>query len=182
VPSPRSVASVVDTSQRHAKAEAVFVLLVELAASPAGYTRLAAALPLARVPLLLLGDRPAPGVAALVLRLLGACVRASGSFARKFELVSGWSILRTVLPRAWDADVHAAAFDILLGRDGTQGKESESTQVTCPHICPAIFTSLRRGLETVAGQTSSLHGSASPRQSISIPDGTFSISAERDLY
>ncbi|RDB25611.1 Beige 1 [Hypsizygus marmoreus] len=40
----------------------------------------------------------------------------SPSFSRKFELISGWSVLKTVLPYCWDPRVNEAAFDVLLGR------------------------------------------------------------------
>jgi hypothetical protein len=75
----------------------------------------------------------------------------SSSFTRKFELVSGWSILRIVLPSAWDPSVHEAAFDILLGRLAERkAAHTASTTVVCAHIVPAIFAALHRGLRAVA--------------------------------
>jgi hypothetical protein len=163
----------VDTAARKDKAEQALTLFLKLLSQPETYARFAGSLPLARVALLLLGDRPAPFVAVQVLRMLATCLVRSTGFARKFELVSGWSILKTVLPRAWAPEVHVAAFDVLLGRDPTASRASshkgkdkphesvngdnsenkeDSTQIACPYICPAIFTSLRRGLETVASQ------------------------------
>jgi hypothetical protein len=74
----------------------------------------------------------------------------SSSFSRKFELVSGWSILRIVLPSAWDPSVHEAAFDILLGRvSEKKAAHTASLTVVCTHIVPAIFAALYRGLDAV---------------------------------
>jgi hypothetical protein len=173
--SPRSAASVVlDAAVRRERAEQALALLVSLAGDPTCYARFAGALPLARVALLLLGDRPSPFVAVHILRLLGICLRGSTGFARKFELVSGWSILKTVLPRAWDPAVHQAVFDIMLGRDdAAKGEEAPSELVVaCPYIVPSVFTSLRRGLETIAsqmqGRRDSMSVSSSRRSSVSL--------------
>ncbi|KAF9062084.1 hypothetical protein BDP27DRAFT_1428288 [Rhodocollybia butyracea] len=37
-------------------------------------------------------------------------------FLRKFELISGWNVLKTVLPGCWSSNVNELAFDVLLGR------------------------------------------------------------------
>ena len=72
----------------------------------------------------------------------------SSSFSRKFELVSGWSILRIVLPCAWDPGVHEATFDILLGHVAEKkASHTASTTVVCSHIVPATFVALHRGLD-----------------------------------
>jgi hypothetical protein len=154
VASPRSVISVVDRIHSHDKAELVLDAFISILSSPTHYNKLAAALPLARVCLLLLGDRPSSFIVCGVLKLLGLCLAASSSFSRKFELVSGWSILKTVVPRAWDTQVQTATFDILLGRNSRarEDKTNDLKTVVCPHICPTIFASLRRCLEIVIGQ------------------------------
>jgi hypothetical protein len=171
LPSPRSTLSVgLDPAARRDKAEQALALFVALAGDPECYVRFAGALPLARVALLLLGDRPSPFVAAQVLRLLGTCLRGSTGFARKFELVSGWSILKTVLPRAWDPAVHRAAFDVMLGRHVAASApvaNAEALVVACPYIVPAVFTSLRRGLETVASQMTGRRDSAPSSRAVS---------------
>ncbi len=110
--------------------------------------RFSATLPLTRVYLLLLGDKPSSFVAKQVLDLIALSLNKSKSFSRKFELVSGWTIVKTVLPDAWDANVHAAAFGILLGQDEVQGPF-----VTCSHIFPAILGSLTRLLAIVAHES-----------------------------
>jgi hypothetical protein len=109
--------------------------------SPDCYTRISVTLPLTRIYLLLLGDRPSSFVAKQVLDLLAISLDKSKSFSRKFELVSGWTVLKTVLPHSWDADVHAVAFRILLGQAEDQGPI-----VACSHIFPAILSSLTRML------------------------------------
>lgn len=101
------------------------------------YTRFSIALPVTRVYLLLLGDSPSSFVAKQVLDLIAISLNRSKSFNRKFELVSGWTILKTVLPHVWDADIHSAVFGILLDQTQDQGPV-----VTCSYILPAILNSL----------------------------------------
>ena len=122
--------------------------LLAILSVPSEYTKFTATLPLTRICILLLGEHPTPIVATQVLLLIAMSLNVSSSFSRKFELVSGWSVLRIVLPSAWDPSVHEAVFDVLLGR--TPRKNSAQTTVVCPHIVPAIFTALHRGLDTVA--------------------------------
>ena len=94
----------------------------------------------------------------------------SSAFSIKFELVSGWNVLRKILPAVWDPEVNRAAFDLLLGRanvslgDGggsqvptptsaTRREEKErttSTTVLCTHILPRIISALQTGLIAVA--------------------------------
>lgn len=138
------------------KAEQVLESLVSMLSSPTYYTKFTAALPLTRICLLLLGVRPTPVVASLVLLLIGISLGSSSSFSRKFELVSGWSVLKTVLPGAWDPSVHEAAFDILLGRVASYKNVvgPASNTVVCPYIMPPILCALQRGLEVVANQSS----------------------------
>jgi hypothetical protein len=90
-------------------------------------------------------------VAAHVLHLIAMSLGVSASFNRKFELVSGWSVLRIVLPSAWDPSVHEAAFDILLGRV-VEKAHTASTTVVCAYVVPAIFAALHRGLDTISRQ------------------------------
>lgn len=140
-----------DKTNRREKAEQVLEALVHLLATPSLLTKFAAALPLSRVLLLLLGEHPSPVVAAQILILLNLVLYASPSFNRKFELVSGWMVLRTVLPAAWDPSVHVAAFDLLLGRVYVAGKPPPSgpTSIICPYILPSILASLHYGLDRV---------------------------------
>lgn len=104
--------------------------------------KFAAAVPFTRICLLLLGDRPSPTVGTQVLKLVRISIDTSQTFVRKFELVSGWAILKNVLPYAWSKDVHQVAFDILLDYKG-----NDKTIVRCPNIIPAIIASLHRGLQ-----------------------------------
>jgi hypothetical protein len=153
--------------RRRVKATLVLEALVSLLTTSRDlFVKFAATLPLARVCLLLLGDRPAPAVARQVLLLLGAGMNCSSSFGRKFELVSGWSALRSALPGCWDPGVRDAACGVLLGRTGAGGKvlrgkdagvgangtmasDAGTTTVVCPQIMPAILAALHRGLDGV---------------------------------
>lgn len=149
------------------KAEPVFGRLVKILTIQAYYTKFTAILPMTRILLLLLGERPSSYIAVQVLTLIAISIKVSSSFSRKFELVSGWSVLKTILPTAWDLSVNKAAFDLLLGRvDGnlaasqaptptsaTRKVEKEmktSTTVSCTHIIPTILSALQTGLITVA--------------------------------
>lgn len=118
------------------------MLVSLLCSSPQLLQKFAAAVPFTRICLLLLGDRPSPTVAAEILKLVCMSIDVSQTFIRKFELVSGWIILKNVIPYAWSKDVHQAAFDILLDHRG-----DDKTIVRCPNIIPAIIASLHRGLE-----------------------------------
>jgi hypothetical protein len=146
-----SSASRLDKTNRREKAEQVLEALVHILATPNLLTKFAGALPLSRVLLLLLGEHPSPVVASQILILLSLILNISSSFNRKFELVSGWMVLRTVLPAAWDPSVHVAAFDLLLGRVYVAGKHPSTgpTNVLCPYILPSILASLQYGLERV---------------------------------
>lgn len=144
--SPRSMISRIDHQNAQYKAEQVFKMLVTILDNPAMFTKFSAALPLTRICLLLLGDRPSPLAATLVLRMISIALGVSTSFSRKFELVSGWNVLKLFLPYGWDASVQDAAFDILLGR--SRDKREIVPTVLCPHIVPAIFASLKMGLDS----------------------------------
>lgn len=144
----------VDREHAREKAEQVLECLTTILSSPGKLEKFSAALPLARICILLLGDHPTSVVASQILLIIGLTLNQSSSFNRKFELVSGWSILRSALPGAWDPSVHVAAFDILLGRSASDIHRSPQTlkppKVSCPYILPAILSSLDRGLTDVA--------------------------------
>ncbi|KAI8986856.1 beach-domain-containing protein [Trametes punicea] len=143
--SPRSILSRIDSQNAQYKAEEVFKVLVSILDDLTMFNKFTAALPLTRICLLLLGDRPSPTTAMLVLKLIAIALGMSTSFNRKFELVSGWNVLKLVLPHVWDPQVQNAAFDVLLGR--SRGKEAVPV-VVCPHIVPAIFASLKMALDS----------------------------------
>jgi hypothetical protein len=144
----------VDREHSQEKAEQVLECLTTILSSPGKLEKFSAALPLARICLLLLGEHPTSVVASQILLIIGLTLNHSSSFNRKFELVSGWSALRIALPGAWDPSVHVAAFDVLLGRFGSDIHRSPQTfnppKVSCPYILPAILCSLDRGLTNVA--------------------------------
>ncbi|KAH9975416.1 beach-domain-containing protein [Lactifluus volemus] len=142
VSSPASVLSRIDHDGAHEKAEHLFKVFVSLISESSDcYSRFSVTLPLTRIYLLLLGDKPSSFVAKQVLDLIAISLNKSKSFSRKFELVSGWTVLKTVLPDVWDANIHAVAFSILLGHAGDQGPV-----VACSHIFPAILSSLTKML------------------------------------
>ncbi|TBU31477.1 beach-domain-containing protein [Dichomitus squalens] len=144
--SPRSVISRIDHLNAQYKAEQVFRMLVSTLDNPAMFNQFTAALPLTRICLLLLGDRPSSLTATLVLRMISTALSISISFSRKFELISGWNVLKLVLPYGWDASVQDAAFDVLLGR--SRDKKEIIPTVICPYIVPAIFSSLKMCLDS----------------------------------
>jgi len=152
VPSPRSVISRIDHDHTREKAERVLEMLVSiLSDSRECFMRFAAALPLTRICLLLIGHRSSSTVATEILKLLDISLNTSRSFSRKFELVSGWTILKSVLPYAWDSNVHAVAFRILLGGQGSRAQSPGGVPVVvCPNIMPAILASLNKELQTIA--------------------------------
>jgi len=118
-----------------------------------------------RIILLFLGDRPSSVVSVQTLNLIGTSIRVSSAFSRKFELVNGRNVLRTILLAVWDPDVNRAAFDLLLGRTSvnlgggggsqvptptlaTRREEKErttNTTVSCTHILPTIISALQTG-------------------------------------
>ncbi|KAL4258196.1 Beach-domain-containing protein [Pleurotus pulmonarius] len=147
--SPLSIVSRLDQTGAREKAEHVFAALLSILSSSTSYTRFAVSLPHTRIPLLLLGDRPSPIIATRVLTLVGMSLHASPTFSRKFELISGWNVLKAVLPRAWDHNVNEAAFGILLGRGGANANAGGNV-VVCPQIVPAILCALKEGLESMS--------------------------------
>ncbi|EPQ51421.1 beach-domain-containing protein [Gloeophyllum trabeum ATCC 11539] len=147
--SPKSVSSVIDSSHVRERAERVLEILVDILSDRAAYNKFTGALPATRIYLLLLGDRPSPAVAKQILLLIGISINISTSFIRKFELVSGWNMVKTVLPYGWDYTVHPAAFGVLLGTIGNSAPPSTPV-VACPQIMPAILASMQRGLTRVS--------------------------------
>lgn len=146
--SPRSIISRIDQRHLHLKASQVLTMLATLLASPTHYQKFIAALPAARIYLLLLGERPTPVIATQILRMIVISLKASSSFNRKFELASGWSILKTVLPFGWCQEAQEAAFDVLFG-EVVQGGERHV--VTCAHIVPPLLGVLQLQLDVITG-------------------------------
>ena len=147
--SPRSVSSKLDIVDVREKAERVLDALVSLlSSSQECYTKFTSSLPLTRICLLLLEDKPSPFIAEQVLNLIITSLDYSLSFSRKFELVSGWAYLKTVLPGAWSPGVQAAVFKVLLGKDW-DSQSGDIASVSCPYIISAILASLERVLNNV---------------------------------
>ncbi|KAK7042535.1 hypothetical protein R3P38DRAFT_3448691 [Favolaschia claudopus] len=155
--SPQSMLSRIDYKDPRDKAEQVLEMLISLLSNPTLYNKFATVLPLTRICILLLGDRPTPVIANQILILIAISNNMSPAFARKFELISGWSVLKTVLPSCWDPSVNEAALDVLLGRLGEDPKSpspeangTASVKIVCPHIVPTIFCALQAGLAHIA--------------------------------
>lgn len=131
----------------------MLVILTSILCVPACYTKFIAALPITRICLLLPGDKPTPFVATQILTIIGISISTSISFLRKFELITGWNVLKTVLPTCWGHDVNEVAFDVLLGRllsNGERNTKSNEYVVMCPQMVPVILSALRAGLSAVA--------------------------------
>ncbi|KAG6916308.1 hypothetical protein DXG01_007465 [Tephrocybe rancida] len=141
-----------DYTNPQEKAEQVLEILISTISIQSFHAQFATALPLTRICLLLLSDRPTPAIATQVLTLIGVSNTISPSFSRKFELISGWSVLKTVLPYCWDPRVNQTSFDILLGRFNHIKKSPLQTPntVVCPNMVPAILSALQTGLVSVA--------------------------------
>lgn len=143
-----------DREHAREKAEQVLDCLTSILSTPTKLERFIAALPLSRICILLLGDNPNSVLASQVLIIIGLTLAQSTSFNRKFELVSGWAILKNALPGAWDPSVHVAAFDVLMGRLGLPHtpalSKAGAMPVVCPYILPAIIASLDRGLSNIS--------------------------------
>lgn len=152
VSSPYSPISRIDYTHPQEKAEQVLEILVSTVSIPSYHIQIAAALPLTRICLLLLGDRPTSSVATQILALIGVSNTISPSFNRRFELISGWSVLKAILPHCWDPRVNQSSFDILLGRfDHIKKLPSHAPNtVVCPNIFPVILSALQTGLVSIA--------------------------------
>ena len=91
-----------------------------------------------------------------------AMASTGASFSRKFELISGWTVLKTVLPNSWDADVQKAAFNVLFGRvENGKVQNDKPPAVSCPFIMPAILSALDDQLRTFAENILLRHASNS---------------------
>ncbi|KAF8315416.1 beach-domain-containing protein [Clavulina sp. PMI_390] len=148
--SPFSVRSVamsrIDRFHSHEKAALVFQTFVSILEDDASIAKFNAALPSARIAILLLGPSPTSSVASLTIRMIGLHLAAFGNFTRKLELASFWHILRQVLPPAWDSEVSDAAFDLLFGRFKVGVAGSTDDSVRCTPILPCIMSALEYGL------------------------------------
>ncbi|KAJ7579061.1 beach-domain-containing protein [Mycena floridula] len=154
--SPRSYVSRIDHQDGPEKAQLVLELLISMLSIPAFYSNFTAALPLTRICMLLLGDKPSSFVATQILLMLAISVNKTQTFIRKFELISGWNVLKTVLPSCWDPGVNEAAMDVLLGRVNSQqntngnGNGHFTSDVKCSAILPTILCALQAGLSSAA--------------------------------
>jgi len=103
--SPHSNISRFELKNPREKAEQVLLMLTDILLLRPYYLKFISALPMARI-CLLLGDRPSSFVATQILNLVGLSIQMSSSFNRKFELISGWLVLKTVLPSVWDPQIN----------------------------------------------------------------------------
>ena len=150
--SPRSAVSQIDNTRTRDKAHEVLTVFVSILGTGSNLAKLSAALPLPRICLLLLGDHPTSIIATQILTIISLAQKSSTSFSRKFELVSGWTVLKVALPSAWNTEVQAVAFDILLGRTAGQERTPNTQRnpiIACSQIAPAIFAALDYGLAAV---------------------------------
>jgi hypothetical protein len=142
-----------DTSTSYQKALRVLDMLLSLLHMWDYLVKFNFSVPVSRVALYILGDEPPSEIAARVLELLGLVHRISPSFARKFELVHGWLVLRHVLPTCWDAQVQKAAFDLVVGRADLAMKQQQAEGQEpsyCLSIMPAILASFFVSIERPA--------------------------------
>ncbi|KAF8344869.1 hypothetical protein F5887DRAFT_1061981 [Amanita rubescens] len=154
--SPQSIVARMDFNDVRGKAEQVLVAFTSLLLIPKYHSKFTSVLPLTRICLLLLGETPTATIAEQIINLIGISIGLSSSFIRKFELVSGWSALKAVVPASWDAKVHKAAFGVLTGqlagsvRSGQEETLDGNDDKWCTHIVPTILASLQTGLGPVA--------------------------------
>ncbi|KXN83156.1 hypothetical protein AN958_01769 [Leucoagaricus sp. SymC.cos] len=148
--SPGSTFSHIDSSTSRGKSERILQLLINLLSSKQFYVKFAAALPTTRICLLLVGNHPSPLVATEMLKMLEICIGYSASFIRKFELVNGWNVLKTVLPYSWSMEVSDTAFGLLVGKTDNPEQPKDAPTFQCPQILPAILAALQSGLDAVA--------------------------------
>lgn len=148
--SPHSTFSRIDLGSFRGKCEQILQLLVSLLSVKQYYSKFVAALPLTRICLLLLGNHPSPAVSVQLLKLLDISIGFSTSFIRKFELVSGWSVVKTILPYSWNAEVNDAAFNLLMGHTEASSSQKDGPKINCPQIAPTILSALQAGLVAVA--------------------------------
>ncbi|EJC99617.1 beach-domain-containing protein [Fomitiporia mediterranea MF3/22] len=150
--SPRSIVSQLDRTRLYNKAEQVLVAFVSILSMGRNLASFSSVLPLPRICLLLLGDKPSPTVAVQILTIISLALKMSTSFIRKFELVSGWTVLRVTLPAVWNVEVQRAAFDVLLGqvKDSNEAQSDQrGTAIVCPQMISAILAALDHGLSVI---------------------------------
>lgn len=145
--SPHSPTSTPQDTQP--KAALILGTLVTLLQTPSAYMKFTSTLPMPRICLLLLGEHPLPTAVVHILRIIEISIKTSSSFLRKFELVSGWNILKALLPLAWSQEVQKAAFDVLL--QPTNSDENGRYTVICPPILNAILASVSVEPQTAGG-------------------------------
>ncbi|KAJ3536167.1 hypothetical protein NM688_g6872 [Phlebia brevispora] len=145
--SPSSISSRIDMGNARFKAEMTLQMFVGLLQSQEAFKSFASSLPYTSICLLLLGDRPTPTIAVEILHMVELGMNFIPSFVRKFELASGWNVLKNILPHAWTPSVQVAVFHVLMGYASTDGKKA----VLCPNILPAILAALQMELNVVAG-------------------------------
>ncbi|KAJ3575407.1 hypothetical protein NP233_g1115 [Leucocoprinus birnbaumii] len=165
--SPRSAFSRIDFGTSRGKSEQVLQFLVSTLSAKEYYNKFVAALPLTRICLLLLGNSPSPSIATQILKLLDISIGFSASFIRKFELISGWNVLKTVLPNSWSNEVNHAAFDLLVGSAEVSGHQEIT--IRCSQILPAILAALQTGLSAVASAAHVVEDSDKQSIQLSIP-------------
>ncbi|KAG8936117.1 hypothetical protein FRC02_004435 [Tulasnella sp. 418] len=169
----------------HDRAEQVLEAFVNILTSSIHMNKFKSVLPLSRICLLLLGSNPTPVVASLVLALVNTVLIRDPSYARKLDYASVWDVFLSVLPGAWDPQVHVAAFDILLGRRTSEDQpQSTARTVACPQIFPAILAALDQGLRSLMNTPFMDHDSAQVDASSSKAEAMVDVLAEEmiDLH
>ncbi|KAF8547687.1 beach-domain-containing protein [Imleria badia] len=142
LPSPR--VSISGGNNNSEKARPVLDAVISLLRIPTMYMKFSEALPVARIALLWLGPEPSPALVCQVLAIIGISFGTSTSFGKKFELASGWLMLKKVLPPIWNDAIHEAVLDLLLqpAREGG----TASKVVKCPQMLAVVLLALRQGL------------------------------------
>lgn len=136
----------IDRVYAHEKAALVLRAFISIIEVDGNLAKFNAALPSARIAILLLGSSPSPSVAAQILRMVGLHLAAFSNFSRKLDLAAFWSVLKALLPKAWDDDVKEASFDLLLGRKKPSSKSASGDNVKCLAMLPVIMSCLEYGL------------------------------------
>lgn len=146
----------IDRIHPHEKAELILERFKRILHNDTNLAKFNATLPSPRVLLLLLGASPSSITASHILDLVGLHLVAFSNFARKLELAQFWSVLKVVLPKTWDRNVHVAAFNLLLGRSfpyDLAPEDPPSAVVKFPSILPVIIACLEYGLFKIVERT-----------------------------
>jgi hypothetical protein len=144
-------------STARGKAEHVLEAFVSILRNPSLYSKIADTLPMPRICLLELGTHPSSRTACQALAMLGLGLNAPLSSSRDFDLAGGWGILRNVLPRVWDRNVHDAALDLLPGRTGNRSGDDSGS----PQMLSVFLFALYRGLSAVNNNAEQSEGTPS---------------------